>query len=140
MRARWFLFCFEILVGMEKCSILWKLVSFKYFSLFGYAYSRFGVGPRTDNNVLHKNCESMFYICVPNVFFCLYLRAQCFFLFIFACTMFFFVYICMHNVFFVYICVPNAFFFVYICVPSAFFVLRSNSAGRVLKLLRTAQF
>ena len=140
MRARWFLFCFEILVGMEKCSILWKLVSFKYFSLFGYAYSRFGVGPRTDNNVLHKNCESMFYICVPNVFFCLYLRAQCFFclylraqcffLFIFACTMFFFV----------YICVPNAFFFVYICVSSAFFVLRSNSAGRVLKLLRTAQF
>ena len=63
------IFCIVIFVSMEKYSNLQKLVSFKDFQTLWFASSRFCTGPDENHTVLHKNCESMYFNCVPNGFF-----------------------------------------------------------------------
>ena len=44
------------------------MVSFKYFMPLWPVSSRFWKGFGADRTVFHKDCESMFYNCVPNGF------------------------------------------------------------------------
>ena len=62
------IFCIVIFASMEKYSNLQKLVSFKDFQPLWFASSRFCAGPDENYTVLHNNCESMYYNCVPNGF------------------------------------------------------------------------
>ena len=53
----------------EEVLKLCTLVSFTYFLPFCSIYSWFCEGPGVDHTVLYKNCESMYYSCVPNAFY-----------------------------------------------------------------------
>ena len=63
-------FCFEILVDMEECSNIWEMVSSKYFLSLWLISSEIWVSLGADHTVFLKNCDSRFYNCVSNGFYC----------------------------------------------------------------------
>ena len=70
LHAQLLLLYFVILVGVEECWNIRKMISFKYFRLLLSVSSTFWGGLGADHTVFHRNWESVFNDCVPNGFYC----------------------------------------------------------------------
>ena len=64
LRDQLFLFCFTIFVGMDECSNIWKLVSFKYLRRLWSASLWFWESLGADHTIFRKNCVRVCFIIV----------------------------------------------------------------------------